>query len=192
MTWPSTMVIDDFLSPAYLRKLSEITFETQGAEWEMLKHQILNDGTVDKSFFSSAGRTNIPYFSDQDSMDIYDAHHQQMIDALQELNPEKAKRQIKHTELNIVMSGKDFVWPIHNDSKDKLLSVVVFISPEANEGTWLYDDQTGNNPRQIEWKPNRAFIFSRNPDTWHSYRADNKTNRLTLVYNLIGFKNANK
>ena len=55
---------------------------------------------------------------------------------------------------------------------------------KMNEGTWLYDDKSGTNPRQIEWKQNRAFGFSRNDNTWHSYKADGKSNRLALVYNL--------
>lgn len=190
--WPPYIVVDDFLNKEHLRKLSEIPFQTSGAEWEMLTHTIREDGTIDQSFMSSVKRTDAPHFSEQDSIDIYNAHYQSMISALQQLDPERAKRQIKHAELNIVMSGKDFVWPIHNDSKNKMLSVVIYISPEENEGTWLYDDQAGNNARQIEWKPNRAFIFSRNTDTWHSYKADGKNNRLTLVYNLIGYKNANK
>ena len=79
---------------------------------------------------------------------------------------------------------KDYVFPIHSDSRDKLLSVVIYIAPEVNEGTWLYEDKSGKNPKQVEWIPNRAFVFSRNDNTWHSYRADGKNNRLTLVYNL--------
>ena len=190
--WPPYIVVDDFLDTEHLRKLSEIPFKTSGTEWEMLTHRITKDGTVTRSFMSSVNRTETPYFSEQDSMDIYNAHHQYMLSALQQLNPDRAKRQIKHTELNIVMSGKDFVWPIHNDSKDKMLSVVIFVAPNENEVTWLYEDQAGTDPRQIEWKPNRAFIFSRNTDTWHSYKADGKNNRLTLVYNLIGNSDANK
>ena len=190
--WPPYIVVDDFLDNKHLRKLSEIPFKTSGTEWEMLTHRITKDGTVTRSFMSSVNRTETPYFSEQDSIDIYNAHHQYMLSALQQLNPDRAKRQIKHTELNIVMSGKDFVWPIHNDSKDKMLSVVIFVAPNENEGTWLYEDQAGTDPRQIEWKPNRAFIFSRNTDTWHSYKADGKNNRLTLVYNLIGNSDANK
>ena len=44
--------------------------------------------------------------------------------------------------------------------------------------------KSGKNPKQIEWIPNRAFVFSRNDNTWHSYKADGKQNRLALVYNL--------
>jgi len=102
---------------------------------------------------------------------------------LTKLAPEKLQ-QYQYTELNVVNNGRDYVFPIHSDSKDKLLSVVIYISPETNEGTWLYEDKSGKNPQQIEWKPNRAFAFSRNDHTWHSYKADGIRNRLTLVYNL--------
>lgn len=190
--WPPYIVVDDFLDKDHLRKLSEIPFQTSGAEWEMLTHTIREDGSIEQSFRSSINRTDAPHFSEQDSLDIYNAHCKFMLESLEKLNPERAKQLIKYTELNIVMTGKDFIWPIHNDSRAKLLSVVIYISPEENEGTWLYEDQEGTDPRQIEWKPNRAFIFSRNSETWHSYRADGKNNRLTLVYNIIGQKDENK
>ena len=47
---------------------------------------------------------------------------------------------------------------------------------------------TQKNTKKINWIPNRAFIFSRNDNTWHSYKADGKNNRLTLVYNLRSYK----
>ena len=106
-----------------------------------------------------------------------------MINWLKELAPEKLQH-YWYTELNVVNNGKDYVFPIHSDSRDKLLSVVIYIAPENNEGTWLYEDKSGKNPKQIEWVPNRAFVFSRNDNTWHSYKADGKNNRLALVYNL--------
>ena len=46
------------------------------------------------------------------------------------------------------------------------------------------DNKKGDNPRQIDWLPNRNFVFCRNDNTWHSYKADGKNNRLALVYNL--------
>ena len=121
--------------------------------------------------------------SEEDIKDIHNTYHDQMINWLKELAPEKLKY-YWYTELNVVNNGKDFVFPIHSDSRDKLLSVVIYIAPDINEGTWLYEDKSGKNPKQIEWIPNRAFVFSRNDNTWHSYKADGKQNRLALVYNL--------
>ena len=42
--------------------------------------------------------------------------------------------------------------------------------------------------REIEWKQNRAFFFSRSQShSWHSYEGDKNTNRLALVYNLMTY-----
>ena len=76
------------------------------------------------------------------------------------------------------------MYKIHNDTPNKLLSGVIYISPEENEGTWLYDTEDGDNPRQIQWEQNIAFFFSRNEEAWHSYKADGKNSRCALVYNL--------
>ena len=121
--------------------------------------------------------------SEEDIRDIHNTYHDQMINWLKELAPEKLKY-YWYTELNVVNNGKNHIFPIHSDSRDKLLSVVIYIAPDINEGTTLYEDKSGKNPKKINWIPNRAFIFSRNDNTWHSYKADGKNNRLALVYNL--------
>ena len=121
--------------------------------------------------------------SEEDIREIHNTYHDQMINWLKELAPEKLQY-YWYTALNVVNNGKNHIFPIHSDSRDKLLSVVIYIAPEVNEGTTLYEDKSGQNPKQIEWIPNRAFVFSRNDHTWHSYKADGKNNRLTLVYNL--------
>ena len=125
--------------------------------------------------------------SEDDIRDIHNTYHNQMINWLKELAPEKLQHYY-YTELNVVNNGKNSIFPIHSDSEDKLLSVVIYIAPDTNEGTTLYEDKSGKNPKKINWIPNRAFIFSRNDNTWHSYKADGKNNRLTLVYNLRSYK----
>jgi hypothetical protein len=124
-----------------------------------------------------------PFQIIDDIKNIHEKHHDYMLECLKELAPEKLNN-YSFTELNVVNTGKDVSFPIHADTKDKLLSVVVYIAPEKNEGTYLYETKDGKNPQVIEWKTNKAFIFSRTDDTWHSYRGDGISNRLTLVYNL--------
>ena len=47
-------------------------------------------------------------------------------------------------------------------------------------------NKSGKNQRTIEWKCNRAVFFSRlERETWHSYKGDEKSNRVALVYNLM-------
>ena len=37
----------------------------------------------------------------------------------------------------------------------------------------------------LEWKPNRALFFSRNKNTFHSYKSNGISERITLIYNLM-------
>jgi hypothetical protein len=181
--WPEYIILDNFLRQDHLDALKKIPFLTQPDEWEIIKNKVFPDGTIQTNWWSSVSRSEIPEIPKKEIFEIFQDHNQSMLDILNKLAPEKVKK-YSYTELNIVMSGKNFVWPIHNDSRDKLLSVVVYISPEKNEGTWIYDNKAGVNSRSVDWKVNRAFVFSRNEKTWHSYKADGINNRLTLVYNL--------
>ena len=181
--WPKYVVKDDFLKEDHFNIIKNIQFDTKPDEWDIYKHKRYDDGKIEINFLSSTGKEGISPLNEKDIEDIHNTYHKQMMSWLQELAPEKVKH-YWYSELNIVNNGKDYVFDIHSDSRDKLLSAVIFIAPEVNEGTWLYDDKKGSNPRQIEWLPNRNFVFCRNDHTWHSYKADGKQNRLTLVYNL--------
>ena len=74
---------------------------------------------------------------------------------------------------------------IHEDSPNKLLSVVVYLHAEENTGTILYSDQSGNDKTIVDWVQNRALIFAREQGvTWHSYEGDGLSTRIALVANL--------
>ena len=68
-----------------------------------------------------------------------------------------------------------YKYRIHEETRSKLISIVVFLTPDSNNGTFLYEsyNQDYDNPtKAIEWKKNRAFIFSGIPNkTWHSFSA---------------------
>ena len=103
---------------------------------------------------------------------------------LEKLAPEKVPS-IKQLELNLVFTGKNCKFPIHEDSPNKLLSVVVYLYPKVNTGTILYSDENGNDKTVVDWIPNRALIFSREAGvTWHSYEGDGISTRYALVANL--------
>ena len=189
--WPRYVVSDEFLYRRHFHTIKNIEFDTKPDEWDIYKHKIYNDGKIEIGFQSSSGKEGKSPLSEDNIREIHNSYHNQMINWLKELAPEKLQH-YWYTELNVVNNGKDYVFPIHSDSRDKLLSVVIYIAPENNEGTWLYEDKTGKNPKQIEWLTNRAFVFSRNDHTWHSYKADGKQNRMTLVYNLRSKKLSKK
>lgn len=116
---------------------------------------------------------------------IIKKYESKMLGFLENLYPEKVKL-YDYMSLDYSVCGKNFLYPIHNDAISKLLSVVVYISPEKNHGTFLYNS---NNEKdlltEIEWKTNRAFVFARkNKGTWHSFKSDNIEKRHTVLINL--------
>ena len=91
----------------------------------------------------------------------------------------------KWIELNLVWTGKNYKFKIHEDSPNKLLSVVVYLAPKVNIGTILYSDEKGSDKTVIEWVQNRALIFARKDGiTWHSYEGDGISTRFALVLNV--------
>lgn len=115
---------------------------------------------------------------------IHDKYHKIVFKLLEDLSPEKAKL-YDYTDLVLIETGAKYKYPIHDDTPNKLLSGVIYLSPEKNCGTSFYDSKNGKNKETIEWKKNRAVFFSRKElTTWHSYEGDGVSNRIALVYNL--------
>jgi hypothetical protein len=112
-------------------------------------------------------------------------YHNKAIEILNELYPEK-KDLYEYSEFHIIETGANYKFPIHDDTPNKLLSGVVYLYPEENNGTYFYKNKKGDEKKIIEWKQNRAVFFSRKErNSWHSYEGDGKSNRLALVYNLM-------
>ncbi len=93
-------------------------------------------------------------------------------------------------EYNFFKSGVQiqdpgFEYEIHPEAPGKLMSLITFITPEDNYGTWLYESDTQDYyqpSKKIEWKQNRAFIFCGKESTWHAFTAKtDEEQRFTLA-----------
>ena len=115
--------------------------------------------------------------------ELHKIYTPKLLEVLKELAPEKVDK-YKYTRFIFVKTAKNATYPIHRDTVDKLLSVVVYLKPDQNSGTILYEDGDGNNPMMVEWKPNRAFIFSRSEESWHAFKGDGINDRYTLLINI--------
>ena len=71
----------------------------------------------------------------------------------------KKTKLYEYSEFHIVETGKDFVFPIHDDQPEKLLSGVIYLKPSVNRGTIFYNNKKGEGKNEIEWKTNRAVFF---------------------------------
>jgi len=116
---------------------------------------------------------------------LQENYHDKAISILKELNPKKIDL-YDYSEFHIIVTGKNYKFPIHDDTPNKLLSGVIYLKPEKNTGTIFYLNKKGDGRKEIEWRINRAVFFSRSEkNTWHSYEADGVSNRIALVYNLM-------
>jgi hypothetical protein len=74
---------------------------------------------------------------------------------------------------------------IHDDgdTMDKTMIMVIYISPEKSKGTRLYSANDPNSfVKELDWKENRAFIFSPVKNvTWHDF-VPGEQERVTLLF----------
>jgi len=111
-------------------------------------------------------------------------YHPTAIKILKKISPKKVHL-YDYSVFNIIETGSNYKFPMHDDTPNKLLSGVIYLYPKRNTGTIFYD-QNKNKRKIINWEPNKAVFFSREEKkTWHSYEGDGKNNRVVLVYNLM-------
>ncbi|MBD1150636.1 hypothetical protein IDH12_04540 [Pelagibacterales bacterium SAG-MED29] len=116
---------------------------------------------------------------------LHKNYHDKAINILNEINKDKVEL-YDYSDFSIIVTNKDSKFPIHDDTPNKLLSGVIYLSPEENKGTYFYNDKKGSGKTYADWKPNKGVFFSRKErETWHSYEGDGKNNRIVLVYNLM-------
>ena len=172
VNWPY-IIQDNFLSAKhfnYLIKFSNQKIKDNGLG--ISKNKIWLDGKVE-------GKLNSNYLND-----FYNDYSQNLFAFLEKLAPERIPS-VKWLEVNLVWTGKNFKFSIHEDSPNKLLSVVIYLYPKENIGTILYSDKNGNDKTIVNWVQNRALIFAREEGvTWHSYEGDGISTRFALVVNL--------
>lgn len=131
------------------------------------------------------GKIKVTCISPEILKNLQDSCHKIAIEILKELAPQKIEL-YEYSDFNLIETGKDYTFPIHRDHVNKLLSGVIYLKPDENTGTIIYENKKGKNPNEIEWKKNRSLFFSRTEkSSWHNYKGDGKNNRIVLVYNLM-------
>ena len=172
-------IIDEFLSNKDFEELSNLSLKKIDKEEIKVYHnKITKDGLIEIA----------ECISNDLLKKLHNDYNKKALNILRDLYPEKLDL-YEFSEFHIIETGANYVFPIHDDTPDKLLSGVIYLKPENNTGTFFYDSKKGMNKREVEWKQNRAVFFSRKErSTWHSYEGDKNNNRITLVYNLMTSK----
>ena len=166
---------DNFLNENDFNKLVNLNIDNvEETSTKVYHNSISNDGVIDNSLINAELLEK-----------LHSNYHQKALKILKDIAPEKLNL-YDYSEFMIIKSGKNYKFPIHDDTPNKLLSGVIYLYPEKNTGTLFYSDKKGSEKEIIDWKPNRAVFFSRvERKTWHSFEGDGKSDRIVLVYNLI-------
>jgi len=166
---------DDFLNKEDLLELSHLNLEKiKDDEVKVYHNKIFKNRGVESECLDEATIKR-----------LNDRYHSLAMQTLNLLYPEKCVL-YDYSEFHIIYTGKNYKFPIHDDTPNKLLSGVIYLKPEKNVGTIFYRSRFGKDKKIIDWKVNRAVFFSRKEsESWHSYEGDGINNRLALVYNLM-------
>ena len=71
---------------------------------------------------------------------LHEKYHDKALNILKTLSPEKAKI-YDYSDFEIIETGKDYKFPIHDDTPNKLLSGVIYLYPKKNVGTIFYKNK---------------------------------------------------
>ena len=156
----------------------------QDHSWKRWVHQIDANGKMLYShgpISSDGSGLGSGILRDEEVIDLFNTYNNRFLKILEEIAPEKLKT-YKSSGISLIFTGKDKRYPAHTDVSSKILSTVIYLSPEKNRGTVIADNKQMKNSTEVEWKQNRAFIFSAGKDTWHSYSSDNINTRLVLAW----------
>lgn len=171
-------IIDNFFESSDFIKLNSLKLRNIEPDAVDIYHNTINKmGEVTESCI------------DKDIIqNLHKKYHEKLLKILKTLDEKKIEL-YDYSDFTIVQTGKDYKFPIHDDTPNKLLSGVIYIKPEKNTGTIFYSNKKGLNKNVIDWKKNRAVFFSRKErESWHSYEGDGLSSRVALVYNLMTYR----
>ena len=89
---------------------------------------------------------------------LHKNYHEKTIDILKKLCPEKIAL-YDYSDFTIIVTPKDYKFPFHDDTPNKLLSGVIYLYPEENTGTIFSSDKKSSDKYVVDWKQNRAVFF---------------------------------
>jgi len=177
-------IIDNFLEPEDLEMCKKFFISanavydkippTKKANWYVHKNGV----EVNKHGKILSYDIEDPYI-----LSLHVKYNDKLLEAMDELAPER-KKEYKQSTIEFVSSRTGLKWKIHPDVSEKLLSAVIYVSPEQSTGTILCKDQEGLDPHEVKWKENRCLIFCQTDDSYHWYENFNEETRNTIAWNL--------
>ena len=123
-------IIDNFLNNDDFDKLSKLRLDEIPKDSlkvyhnEITKNNSIKKSCIDNSLIKS----------------LHKNYHEKAFKILKKISPEKAKL-YEYSDFSIIKTGKDYKFPIHDDTPNKLLSGVIYLYPKINTGTIFYTNK---------------------------------------------------
>ena len=114
-------IIDNFLKDQDFSDLCSLNINTVERDKVKVYHNsVYNNGQIKNDCI------------DKDTLKrLVKNYNHKALELLEELNPKKVDL-YEYAEFNIIETGADYKFPIHDDTPNKLLSGVVYLKPEKN------------------------------------------------------------
>lgn len=87
-----------------------------------------------------------------------------------------------YCKCSVHCTSPGYVDTIHADSVNKSVSITLYVDPEEQNGTTLYESNNRESTSNtVQWRKNRALIFCPGSDTWHSYIPQDSNHRTVFT-----------
>jgi len=117
-------IIDNFFETNDFIKLNSVKLRNVESDSVDIYHNTIN----------KAGEVTESCIDKNIIRDLHQKYHEKLLIILKYLD-EKKTELYDYSDFTIVQTGKNYKFPIHDDTPNKLLSGVIYLAPEKNTGT---------------------------------------------------------
>ena len=131
-------IVDNFLNKDDFDKLSKLVLDQIPEDTLKVYHnEIAKNDTIKKSCIDNSLIQS-----------LHKNYHQKAFNILMKIAPEKAKL-YEYSDFSVIKTGKNYKFPIHDDTPNKLLSGVIYLYPKNNTGTIFYANKKGDKKKKL-------------------------------------------
>jgi len=116
----------------------------------------------------------------------------QIADKIKEFDKPRSYSELK-SFIHYAVTPKNFVHEVHDEANYKIMSAIIYLSPEVSCGTFLHDKfENPSETIEVEWEPNTLMVFcGEKKVTWHHFESKG-AHRYTYNYFLVDSTKINK
>lgn len=145
------------------------------SDFNKLRDNILNDNLMQYHNFNEGQYRR---FLDYDPTP-------QIAETLKDFNKHRDYNELKKF-IHYAVTPKNFVHKVHDEADYKIMSAIIYLSPEVSCGTFLHDKfENPSETIEVEWEPNTLMVFcGEKKVTWHHFESIG-AHRYTYNYFLV-------